>query len=605
VQQHRFQINLRGIISLLSDHLYSKPEVFVRELLQNCVDAITARQQIDKSHVGDITLSVTHSKGKSPTLEITDNGIGLTPDEVHRFLATIGESSKRDEAGRRTGDFLGQFGIGLLSCFIVSNEIVVLTRSAKGGPVVEWRGKSDGTYSLRELDIEIEPGTQVFLTCREDREDLFALDRLRELALYYGGLLPYPIRVSSGKSSTIVNEKGAPWRLTYRGEKDRRNALLKYGQATFGETFLDVIPIQSSAGGIDGLAFVLPHPANLTAKQTHRVYLRNMFLGESAEQLLPEWAVFVRGVLNVQNLRPTASRESFYEDERLEATRVEIGECLRAYLLQLAQKEPNRFERFLSVHHLALKALAVQDDECFRMFAEWLPFETSQGRLTIGALRESGDVIRYVDDVGQFHQMSKLAAAQGFTLVNAGYVYESELLSRLPEIDPDIRVERTEPSSMAQDFEELSLAEQDQSHDLLAAAADVLKPFRSVADVRKYLPDDVPVLFVLGNEGRFFRSLEQAKEVADPLFAGVLGNIGAGRGGDSNAQVVFNYSNSLIRDLTQVKDRNVLKRSVEVLYVQSLLLAQQPLTTKELSLMNQGLAGMVAAIVKQNGGKKP
>jgi molecular chaperone HtpG len=91
----RFQINLRGIIDLLSSHLYSRPEVCVRELLQNGVDAITARQQLTPEHAGEITLAITTPRGKPPTLEVADNGIGLTEDEIHRFLATVGETSKR------------------------------------------------------------------------------------------------------------------------------------------------------------------------------------------------------------------------------------------------------------------------------------------------------------------------------------------------------------------------------------------------------------------------------------------------------------------------------------------------------------------------------
>src|SRR5437763_1916769 len=89
-----------------------------------------------------------------------------------RFLAPIGETSKRDADGRRTGDYLGQFGIGLLSCFVVSDEIVVVTRSARENhPAVEWRGQADGTYSVRVLDADLAPGTQVYLNCRPGREE--------------------------------------------------------------------------------------------------------------------------------------------------------------------------------------------------------------------------------------------------------------------------------------------------------------------------------------------------------------------------------------------------------------------------------------------------
>ena len=110
-----------------------------------------------------------------------DNGVGLTEDEIHRFLATIGESSKRGEHWDRPTDFLGQFGIGLLSCFVVADEIVVLTRSAKAdGPTLEWRGRPDGTYTLKELGGDIPPGTQVYLTCKHGCEEHFAPERVRE-----------------------------------------------------------------------------------------------------------------------------------------------------------------------------------------------------------------------------------------------------------------------------------------------------------------------------------------------------------------------------------------------------------------------------------------
>lgn len=594
---HRFQINLRGIIDLLSNHLYSRPEVFVRELLQNAVDAITARQQLTPGHAGEIALAVTTPRGKPPTLEVTDNGIGLNEEEVHRFLATIGETSKRDADGRRTGDFLGQFGIGLLSCFVVSNEIVVVTRSARGsGPAVEWRGQMDGTYSVRTLDVDIAPGTQVYLSCRPGREELFRSDAVKDLAQHYGILLPYPVRVTTGRASVVVNEQGAPWRRTYSGEKARTQALLRFGKQAFDTAFLDAIPLQSRVGKVDGVAFVLPHPANLNARRGHRVYLRNMLLSEEADNLLPDWAFFVKAIVNADDLRPTASRESFYEDERLEATRVELGNCLRDYLVHLAEHDSGRFERFLDVHHLALKALATQDEECYRLFIDWLPFETTHGRQTVRDLRGQGKPVRYVDDVTQFHQMEKVATARDFTLVNAGYVYEAELLSRLPEVYPDVDLEKLDPAALTRELEELAPDEQDRVHGLLAAATEVLLPFRCRPEARKFQPADLPALFSAGADARFLRSLEQSKETADPLFQGVLSSLESGRGAAPRTELVFNYHNPLVRRLTGVTSRSVLCRAVEVLYVQGLLLAHQPLTSRELGVLSRGLSGLLDAV---------
>src|SRR5262245_60356242 len=224
---HKFQIHLRGIIDLLSKHLYSGPEVFVRELLQNGVDAIRARQNSDPDYSGSLTLELHTPKGKPVTLVATDDGIGLTEDEVHKFLATIGESSKRVAEGDRPTDFIGQFGVGILSCFLVSDEIVVISKSAKGNePAVEWRAKPDGTYDVRTLAHELSPGTQVILTARDDAEEFFRFERFAELVKHFGGMLPYPIKVSSGKRNEIANERGVPWRQEYASERERTRALL-------------------------------------------------------------------------------------------------------------------------------------------------------------------------------------------------------------------------------------------------------------------------------------------------------------------------------------------------------------------------------------------
>ena len=191
--KHRFQINLRGIIDLLSNHLYSRPEVFVRELLQNGVDAITARRQLEPGHAGEITLDGDAAARKPPTLEVTDNGIGLTEDEIHRFLATIGETSKRDADGRRTGDFIGQFGIGLLSCFVVSDEIVVVTARPRATALaVEWRGRPDGTYPCACSTPTWPRARRSTSLSRGQGGDLPAAIPSRSLARHYGGLLPYP-----------------------------------------------------------------------------------------------------------------------------------------------------------------------------------------------------------------------------------------------------------------------------------------------------------------------------------------------------------------------------------------------------------------------------
>ena len=194
---HRFQVDLRGIIDLLANHLYSSPRVYVRELLQNAVDAIAARRRIDPDHVGAIGIEIAEGRDGTPTtLTFEDDGIGLDEEEVHRFLATIGLSSKRNAIDDLRESFIGQFGIGILSCFMVADEIVMITRSVRdGAPTLEWKGRDDGTYSLRRLGTDVSPGTRVYLRARPDTEALLARETVEELARHYGEFLSVPVNM--------------------------------------------------------------------------------------------------------------------------------------------------------------------------------------------------------------------------------------------------------------------------------------------------------------------------------------------------------------------------------------------------------------------------
>ena len=600
----RFQINLGGIIDVLSNHLYSGPEVYVRELLQNCVDAIRARSHVEPEHVGQVLIDVPKAvPGEAPSLTFEDDGVGLTEEEIHLFLATIGQTSKRGGLLERWGDFIGQFGIGLLSCFVVSEEIVVVTRSVKeGARTLEWRGRADGTYSITALEEEMEPGTRVRLTCKPGSEEYFAPPRVRQLARHYGGLLPYPVRFTSNGSTVLVNGDLPPWREEHLDAGLEREAYLEYGRKTFKTEFMDYVPLRSAVGDVQGAAFVLPYSPSLATKRTHRVYLKNMLLSESAEGLLPEWAFFVKCVVNANDLRPTASRESFYEDEALFATRDALGSCLRQYLMRLASEDPPRLRRLIELHYLSIKALAVDDDEFYQLFIDWLPFETNLGTMSLGEYRKRNQTVRYVTDRDQFRQIASVAAAQQLCVINAAYVYDSDLLRKLYDLYPGTMIESVDATKLTHAFEFLTLDEQEQTADFMASAEETLRPFNCSVEMRRFSPAVLPALYNATVGENFRRSVEASKEVADPLWSSLLDNFARATAGDDGAHLCFNFDNRLIRKMVLLKDETLLRLSVQMLYVQALLLGHRPLSEKEMRLLNEGLIGLIEWGVDVEGG---
>jgi molecular chaperone HtpG len=604
---YKFQINLGGIIDLLSNHIYSSPQIYVRELLQNGVDAILARRYVQPEHEGAIRIEVLgENEGGQPALVFEDDGIGLDEEEIHRFLATIGQTSKRGGLPTERTDYIGQFGIGLLSCFVVSDEIVVVTRSAKQGasptPTIEWRGRADGTYSIKMLDEQIEPGTRVRLLCKAGSEQYFKPPAVRRMARHYGSLLPYPITLTTGGDTTRVNEERPPWKQTFADPRAERAAYLDYGRETFEMEFFDYVPLRSRAGDVEGAAYVLPFSPSLATKKTHKVYLKHMLVSENAEGLLPDWAFFVKCVVNANELRPTASRESFYEDEALSLTRASLGRSLREYLMELAREQPQRLQKLISLHYLSIKALAVDDDEFYQLFIDWLPFETSAGQMTLGEYKRQHRTLSYVPDLDQFRQIARVAASQSLVVVNAGYVHDAELLAKHADVFPSVPVAVVDSTRLMHSFEYLTLDEQEGAGDFVRFADGVLRPFNCAAELRKFQPRELPALYNASSEVNFVRSVEQAREVSDTLWSGVLGNLAGGLHADAFASLCFNYDNPLVYKLSRMKDETLLRLSIQMLYVQSLLLSHRPLNVKEMSLLNDGLLGLLEWGVEVEGG---
>jgi molecular chaperone HtpG len=292
-------------------------------------------------------------------------------------------------------------------------------------------------------------------------------------------------------------------------------------------------------------------------------------------------------------LHPTASRESFREDEVLNETREALGDCLRDYLADLASREPERFSRLIALHSLSIKSLAVQDDEALRMFADWLPFETSLGTMTLGDYRQKHDVIRYVPNLDQFRQVAGVAAAHELCIINGAYTYDSELLEKLPEVFPDVKVEAIDPSTLTEGFEDLDLDEQDRAYALVRAADIALQPYRCGGEAKKFLPEDLPALYSTSPDANFLRSIEQSQDVANDLWSSVLGNLSGPASSEPYAKLCFNFRNPLVRKIAALKEPALLRRSVEMLYVQALLLGHHPLSSKEMALLNAGLTSLI------------
>ncbi|WP_210634205.1 HSP90 family protein [Streptomyces sp. GESEQ-13] len=598
-----FQVDLRGLVDLLSHHLYSSPRVYLRELMQNAVDALTARHALEPAApAGAFGIRLYADRS---VVRVEDDGVGLTEGDVHTFLATIGRSSKRaDGIAEQRGDFIGQFGIGLLSCFLVADEIHVVSRSARtpDAPAVEWRGRGDGSYTVRTLPASARPapGTTVTLTPRADAGEWTAPAQVLRLARHFGSLLRHPVTFDdgSGGPGVPVNPEEAPWARTHPTPGARSRALAKYGEEVFGFAPLDTIELNLPAVGLRGIACVLPEAVPPGRRHGHRVHIKGMLLSEQAEEILPDWAFFVRCVVDAESLRPTASRESLYEDDTLAAVRDALAEQLRAWIARVAASDPELLHCFLRAHHLSVKSLAVHDDEILRMLLPWLPFETTDGHCTLDEFSRTHRTVLVTSSVEEFRQVAAIASAAGLGVVNGGYTYDRELVHRLPEIRPEVSVADLDPATLTAHLDPVDRETELAAAAYLARAREALAVFDCDVALRSFQPASAPALLVDSREARHERTRSRlAREQEGGLWGDILGAL---QQEAPRAQLILNQLNPLVRTAVAIDEPELARTSAEALYGQAALLSRRPLRPAESSLINRSFLDLLAHALRKD-----
>lgn len=589
-----FQVDLRGVVDLLSRHIYSSPRVYLRELLQNGRDALTARAESEGADPAR-GIRISPIDQHNDTFVLRDEGVGLTAEEMTELLSTVGRSSKRDIFDLPRSDYLGQFGIGLLSCFMVAEQIVIRSQSAKGGPAVEWIGTGQGTFTVREIDEPLPVGTSVHLSPRFDTADLLTTATVLELATTFGEFLPVPVTVDlpGGDSERVTH---SPAFL----ESSDEAALLDYGRELVGAPPFAVIDIADPATGTRGKAFVLPYAPPPGARQASRIYLGRMLLNERADDILPDWAFFVRAVVDSTGLSPTASRESLVEDAALEHTREALGAAIRRWVMELSITAPHRLAQFVAIHDVALKSLVLHDEELARFITQWLSVETSLGRMTVDSLVRRFPHVRYAETLDEFRQVAAISRPDS-PVVNGGYLYDAELVRLLPSVFDQVTVERIDVVSELDRLDPPPLDDRSVVVALEQRASAVLAAVDCSVVVRGIDQPDLPALYVADPE--VFKALDRAKakDVSGGLWGGVLGRVDdfvasnrtAAGLPDATARLCLNWNNRVVRMLAKLDDDTVFSRSVNLLYVQALLAGHRPLSQGDRTLMTTSLSDLI------------
>ena len=523
--QYEIKIDLQGLIRLLAKNLYAESDVFVRELIQNAHDSIKRRSVLEEhAPPGLIRIRTDYQAG---TVTISDNGSGLTEQEVHDYLATIGRSGTGEfrqqlvQKGRQAEvTLIGQFGIGLLSAFVVAFKVEVETLSVQpGNPAWHWTSEGQSHYELRRGSQE-DVGTTVILHISENYRDMLNPEELRKAIKKYADFIPYQIFLNDeGAPANAVN---APWHLSFSSERERLREYASFVDRRFPDYILEVIPIElKTPYRVDGVLYISDrHVPDLNTTGLVDIYQARMFITSNNRDMLPGWAKFMRGVIDSPDLTPTASRDAIQQDGVARQIRDALGLVVVEHLKKMAEQTPTRFERIMEWHSYHVKGMAVAYDDFFDAIADLVPFETNRGLMSLRHYCEAslrlenvvGYDIFYFSESGSATQYYMLCNAKGLLVINASYIFEENFLKKYAERRPNVRLHQISGAGSEFLFERIDAEESSKFRDLEADFRRTIPDPNSQIKVVRFNPTMLPAVTVLTPDARLHRELEQTKE---------------------------------------------------------------------------------------------
>lgn len=390
IERHEFQAEVKQLLDLMVHSLYSDKDIFLRELISNASDALDKLrfEQLTRTELAGADLHIRIAADRAQrTLEISDNGIGMTRDEViknigtiarsgtREFLTALGEAQKEAQKKDVPPELIGQFGVGFYSAFMAADKIVLVTRRAGQDTATRWESSGDGSYTISETEREA-AGTTVTLHLKpEDTEqgvrDYTADHVIKEVVKRYSDFVTYPIRMQRWRDGEKPSDPKILEDETLNSMKaiwDRPKA--EVTEAEYREFYrhlshdwtdpLRTIPIKME-GTLEAYALLyIPAKApfdlySAEMKRGVQLYVKRVFVMDECKELMPPHLRFVKGVVDAHDLSLNVSREILQKDRQIQVIRKQLVKKVLATLDEMKRDKPEDYLQFWAAFGPVLK----------------------------------------------------------------------------------------------------------------------------------------------------------------------------------------------------------------------------------------------------------
>lgn len=388
-ETREFQAESKELLQLMINSIYSNKEIFLRELISNASDAIDKYKYLELTSEGKVpgkNYEIWIEPNKTDrTLTITDNGIGMSKEELIQNLGTIAHSGSKEflnkikEAKEKNDlDIIGQFGVGFYSAFMIADNIEVHTKSVNENSGYVFTSNGESTYSIDEEDIK-DSGTRIVLHLRKNEEDenydkYLENYEIESLVKRYSDFVRYPIKMkviekvtkdnkdekdfTDGEEQTVIKTLNSMIPLWKKNKSEvKEEDLNSFYKANFNDFDDPLLSINLNVEGMvsfNSLIFVPSHiPYDLYSQNYEKglkLYIKGIFIKEKAKELVPDYLKFIKGLVDTNNLTLNISREMLQEDPRLKKISETIENKVISNLKDLKNSDYDKYLKFYKLY---------------------------------------------------------------------------------------------------------------------------------------------------------------------------------------------------------------------------------------------------------------
>lgn len=382
-EESRLSIHADNILPIIKKWLYSDKEIFIRELISNAVDACNKIKHLSlvgdfKEELGELEINI-KIDAKNKTLSFNDNGIGMTREEIKKYINQIAFSGAEDflskyKDNKEENQIIGHFGLGFYSSFMVSDEVEIISKTYKKDEAIHWINKGDHDVVIEPTDRK-ERGAEVICHINKDEKEFLEENRVREVIQKYCNFLPYPIKLND----KVINDQHPLWLKSPRETKDEEykefyKKMFPFEEEPLYWIHLDVeVPFR-----LKGLLYFprLRHELD-SSKGRIKLFCNQVFVSDNVNDLIPEFLTLLQGALDIPDLPLNVSRSYLQNDPYVQKISSHITKKVGDKLQSVFKKDREMYEKSWDDIHLFVKFGILRDEKFYDNIKDIVIYKTT------------------------------------------------------------------------------------------------------------------------------------------------------------------------------------------------------------------------------------